>query len=560
MSRHKTGGHNHTKSLDQDKLSRAYQLLQAGKFSAAEQLCRDVLDNDDTHADANHCLGVACQRLGHPEKAVALFEKTLAIEPGFIPAYGNLANALAQIGRTDDARRVAHLALELRPELAVANRALGDLAYQVAEYAKSEEFYQRALTADPADLHSYSGRGMALRRLNRLEEALSSYEQALKLQPGNASLYLNRGNLLSDMGRIDDAIQSYRQSIHLKPDYARPYHLLAGVRKHTTYDTDLKAMEALYAQPGLTTEDRMHLAFGLGKAFEDLKQFDKAFGFFEQGNKRKRSMTPYSISEDVKLFDQLKATFTTDFFDKHQGLGSADRSPIFILGLPRSGTSLAEQILAAHPDVHGAGELADLQVVCRGVTTAFPNQISHLASAAWKDLAENYLARLRNHNTSTTHVTDKMPQNFLYIGMIAVMLPNARIIHCRRHPLDTCLSLFKSLFVATGQQWSYDIEDLGSYCRLYQDLMKHWNQTIPGRIYDLHYENLVANPEQQIRKLLGFCEIPFDPACLAFHESKRAVQTLSFAQVRKPIYSSSVQLWKRYEKHLQPLITKLGDT
>jgi len=548
------------KSPDQDAISRAYQFLQAGKFSAAERVCRKILRADPAHADANNFLGVISQRLGHPEQAVALFEKTLAIDPGYIPAYGNLANALAQLGKIDDAKRIVDRALDLRPGAAIANRALGELGYQAAEYGKAEVFYQRALTIEPTDFHSHSGRGMALRRLGRLEEALACYAQAIRLQPGNPSLHLNQGNLLSDMGRIDDASESYRQSIRLRPNHARTYQLLAGVRKHKTYDADLKAMEALYKQPRLAAEDRMHLAFGLGKAFEDLAQYDKAFEFFAQGNMHKRSAIPYSIDEDVKLFERLKATFDADFFKEHRDAGSADKCPIFILGLPRSGTSLVEQILASHPDVHGAGELADLEIVCRGAMETFPDRISQLNPGTWKDLADNYLQRLRSHSTSAAHVTDKMPQNFLYIGMIASMLPNAKIIHCRRDPLDTCLSLFKSLFVSTGHQWSYDIEDLGCYYRLYLELMEHWDRVLPGRIYDLHYESLVANPEQQIRQLLDFCKIPFDPACLTFHESKRAVQTLSFAQVRKPIYSSSVQLWKRYEKHLQPLISKLGDT
>jgi tetratricopeptide (TPR) repeat protein len=539
-------------------MPRAFELLQAGDIPAARKICRKILRADATHADANNCLGVIHQRLGQPAQAVPLFERALTTDPGYVPAYGNLANSLAQLGRLDDVKQVVDRGLSLRPGPAIANRALGELAYQVAEYAKSEAFYRRSLAVEPADFLSHLGLGMTLRRLGRLEEALACYESANRLQPGNASVHLNRGNLLSVAGRIADAIESYREAIRLQPDYARAHQLLAGVREQSSHDAELEAMEALYNKAGISAEDRMNLGFGLGKAFEDLEQYDKAFSYFKQANKKKRSLTPYSMSEDVKFFDRLKTTFDAKFFEQRRDLGAKDDSPIFILGMPRSGTSLVEQILSRHPQVYGAGELADLQIVCKGAVEAFPDEISQLTKNAWPDLAGDYLQRLRHHDASAPRIIDKMPQNFLYIGMIAIMLPNAKIIHCRREPLDTCLSLFKNLFASNGHQWSYDIKDLGRYYRLYQGLMEHWNRILPGRIYDIQYESLVADSEQQIRKLLNFCELSFDPACLSFHESKRAVQTASFAQVRKPIYSSSVNRWKRYEKHLQPLLSELG--
>jgi len=540
-------------------ISRAYQFLQAGKFPAAEKICRTVLSLNPAHADALNCLGVMYQRLGQPERAVPMFERALSAEPGFVPVYGNLANSLMQLGRGEDAKRVVDRGLSLQPGQAIANRALGDLGYQVAEYSKAEVFFRRALDMEPADFHSHVGLGMTLRRLGRLEEALACYERAIQQQPGHASIHLNRGNLLSEMGRIDESVESYREAIRLKPDYARAYQLLTGVRKQVSCDSEFKAMEALYKKPGLPTEDRMHLAFGLGKACEDLEQYDKAFEFFRQGNKNKRSLTPYSIAEDVDYFGRLKSTFTADFFEQHQGLGSDDDRPFLILGMPRSGTSLVEQILASHPDVHGAGELADLQLVCKGAMKTFPDQACALTSGVWQELANDYLHRLRTCDATAPHITDKMPQNFLYIGMLAVMLPRAKIIHCRRDPLDTCLSIFKTLFGSTGLQWSYDIEDLGRYYQLYLDLMAHWNRMLPGRIYELQYEDLVADPERQIRSLLDYCRIPFDPTCLTCHETKRGVQTASFAQVRQPIYRSSVQQWKRYQKQLQPLLSRLRE-
>ena len=550
----------HRNSPHQNQTAHAYQLLQAGKLVDAERVCRNVLRADAANTEANNCLGVVQQRLGRPKQAAALFERVLANDPNFVPAYGNLASSLTKLGRADDAKRVVDRALNLQPELAIANHALGELGYQVAEYDKAATFYQRALTIEPTNFHSQNGLGMALRRLGRPEEALAAFERAIQLQPDNASIHLNLGNVLSDLGRIDEAAESYRQSIRLRPTHAASYQLLAGVRKQTSHDAELEAMEALSKKPGLSIEDRMNLAFGLGKAYEDLEQYDKAFEYFRRGNKFKRRLTPYSITQDVWLFERLRSIFSSDFIEQHQGLGSEDDCPIFVLGMPRSGTSLVEQILASHPEIHGAGELADLEIGCQGAVTKFPDQLAQLGSDAWKSLADDYLQNLRRHSATAHYITDKMPHNFVYIGMIAILLPKAKIVHCRRGPIDTCLSLFKNLFGTATHHWSYDIKDLGRYYLLYQELMAHWHSTLPGKIYDIQYENLVADPERQIRDLLNYCEIPFDPACLSFHESDRAVKTLSFAQVRQPIYSSSVQLWKRYERHLKPLASRLGET
>lgn len=546
-----------TKRPDPPDISAAYQALQAGRLPDAERICANILRDDAGHLEAHNCLGVVRQRLGHPEQAAVHFEKVLARDPAFVPAYANLANSLIQLGRSDDAKSVVDRALSLRPTEAIANRALGDLGYKVAAYAEAETFYRRALAAAPADFDSQVGLGMTLRRLGRFEEALACYEAALGLQPNNASVHLNRGNVLGAIGRLDDSIASYREAIRLRPDYARAHQLLASVKQHDSHDAELAAMEALFGRPGIAAADRMNLAFGLGKAFEELRDYDKAFGYFQHGNRAKRSMTPYSSKDDIRFFEQLRSVFDADFFRQHQGMGSDDNSPIFILGMPRSGTTLVEQILASHPEVHGAGELIDLQVACKGAVDLFPEQVPQLSNTAWKELASRYLLGLRRHGTTARHITDKMPQNFQYVGMIAVMLPNAKIIHCRRDPMDTCVSVFKNLFGAEGLQWSYDLDDLGHYYQLYRALMEHWHGVLPDRIFDIHYEDLVEDPERETRRLLNFCEIPFDSACLSYHTSNRAVETASFAQVRQPIYSDSVRLWRRYEKHLGPLAALL---
>jgi len=539
----------------------AYQLAQDGRLDEAGQRCRDILRVDPGNPDANNCLGVVEQRLGHPERAVVAFEAALAAHPGYVPAYGNLANSLAQLGRHDEATRVVDTALKLEPDAAIDNWSLGELAYRLSCFDEAIAFYRRAIAADPGDFRSRVGLALSLKRIGRLDEALTHAEHAARLQPSDAGTCLIRGDILSDMGRLDDAANGYRRAVRLRPSDATAHQRLASVRKHTEHDADVGAMEALYRAAANVPADRAHLAFGLGKAFEDLQQYERAFDYYREANQLKRNLVTYSTSTDANLFARLEATFDRVFMERHRGMGREDDGPIFILGMLRSGTSLVEQILASHPLVYGAGELATLQNVCLAAVRRFPEGVETLLPDAWRDLAGDYLQRLARHSDATArHTTDKMPQNFLYVGMIATMLPNARIIHCRRDPMDTCLSLYKNEFASTGPRWCYDLEELGDYYRMYANLMEHWDRVLPEPMHHLSYENLVANVEPEVRRLLRYCNLPFDPACLNFHETQRSVQTLSFAQVRKPVYTSSVGLWKRFEIPLEPLRSRLDET
>jgi hypothetical protein len=316
-------------------------------------------------------------------------------------------------------------------------------------------------------------------------------------------------------------------------------------------------MESLYGNKNYSDEQKMHLAFGLGKAYEDLGDHEKSMDFILQATRLKRVSIDYSVSEEVELFSNIKATFSSDFFSAREGTGNQDHTPIFILGMPRSGTSLVEQILASHPDVFGAGELNDLSVLTQNISSAespsnFPAGIIDLDSGALDDLGKRYVERIRKHSVTSKYISDKMPQNFLYIGLIRVILPNAKIINCTRDPMDNCLSLFKNYF-NTAQYYSYDLTELGQYYNLYLNLMQHWRDTLAGFVYDLSYEQLVTDQENQSRQLLDYCHLPWDDACLDFHKTRRIVKTASNAQVRRPIYKDSVQLWKRYEKQLEPL-------
>ena len=316
-----------------------------------------------------------------------------------------------------------------------------------------------------------------------------------------------------------------------------------------------------YAKPAISDEQRMHLAFGLGKAFEDLHQYEKAFSFFAEGNSIKRGSYSYSIDDHGNFFKKLEEAFDSSLFAKYQGRGCDDETPIFILGMPRSGTTLVEQILASHRQVHGAGELGTLGRIVSSYFdkrngVEFPESIRQVDGADFERPGVEYIQAIRRHSLDIRFITHKMPRNFIYIGLIKLMLPDAKVIHCRRDPADTCLSIFKTYF--TGKhEYSHDLGELGRYYKLYRGLMEHWHSVIPGFIHDVQFEDMVTDQAEQTRTLLEYCGLEWDDACLESHKTDRPVMTASVEQVRRPIYKDSVQLWKRYETKLAPMLGSL---
>ena len=519
------------------------------------------------------------------------YQKAIKINQEFFEAHANLGNVLQARGRLKEAHISLRKALKYRPDHPILLNNLGNALQLQGEIEKAIEWFNKAIIQDPDYADAYSNLGNALRELDRFEEAVAAYQHAIQINPGIADFYYNLGNLLielneleeaainfkkvvaidprhrkayrdlgkvlSDMGEIDQAAAAYRKAIEINPARAEVYRSLSKNKTFSIYDNDIHSMETLYAKENTSDEQKMHLGFGLGKAYEDLGEYEKSMEFIVEAARLKRATIDYSISESEELFSQIKSTFSLEFFSNREGMGNPDQTPIFILGMPRSGTSLVEQILASHPDVFGAGELEDLSNLIREYEhvdppTKFPASIVDLDSEALEDLGKNYISRIRIHSENTKIITDKMPHNFLYIGFIKVILPNARIICCTRDPMDNCLSIFKNYFALT-HDYSYNLTELGQYYNLYHDLMAYWRSSLPGFIYDLSYEGLVADQQNQTRQLLDFCHLPWDDACMKFYNTNRRVQTASNAQVRRPIYRDSVKLWKRYEKQLEPL-------
>jgi len=536
-------------------------LLDLGRKKEAIVSYRKALKLLPDHPMLLNNLGNALQLRGKNEEAIGWLNEAIIKDPNYADAYCNLGNAQRGLGRAEEAIKSFKSALKIAPDLADAYNNLGAILMELNEVDDAAINYKKAIEIDPGHIEAHNGLGNALSDKGEIEKAVACFYKTIELDPGYSEAYHGLGNALSDSGELVDAIALYRKAIEIEPGYVEAYVSLAKNKIFLEYDDDVRSMEALYAKGRLSEEQKIRLTFSLGKVYEDLGEYEKAMDFIIEATRLERASFDYSISEAEDLFRDIKETFSLKFFSDRMAVGNSDQTPIFILGMPRSGTSLVEQILASHPDVVGAGELSDLldltiKICATDSSRRFPAFIGDLDSDSFNELGKEYIARIRHHSKTAKHITDKMPHNFLRIGFIKAILPDAKIIHLTRDPMDNCLSIFKNYF-SSGHTYSYDMTELGRYYNLYLDLMEYWRNTLPDFIYDLNYEELVDDQEGQVRRLLEYCNLAWDDACLDFHENRRVVKTASNAQVRRPIYKDSVKLWKRYERQLQPLITAI---
>src|SRR6185437_12774999 len=402
--------------------------------------------------------------------------------------------------------------------------------------------------------------------LGEYAESIAAYETVLRDFPQQPKLWMSYGHALRTTGRVPESIAAYRRALSMEPRLGEAWWSLANLKTFGFSDADVRAMRQQLAREDLSDEDRLHFEFALGKALEDAASYEESFTHYAAGNALRRSQHGYDPEENARFVRRSKQLLTREFFAARAGGGADTRDPIFIVGLPRAGSTLIEQILASHPLVEGTMELPQLPNIARKLAGpkqeeegTFLKRLAALTRDELRALGESYLAETRvMRKTGTPFFIDKMPNNFLYVGLIHLILPNAAIIDARRHPLGCCFSCFKQHF-ARGQWFSYGLEDLGRYYRDYVDLMAHLDEVLPGRITRVFYENVVEDTETEVRRLLAACRLPFDPGCLRFHENERAVRTASSEQVRRPIFRDGVEQWRHYEPWLEPLKQTLGN-
>lgn len=515
------------------------------------------------YAEVHNNLGNALRRLNRFDAAIESFEKALLINPAYAEAHNNLGNALLDVRNIEGAIASFHKAKALNANFVEALINLGNSLREAGRVEEAIPNYRRALRLLPNNASLLSNLGSALLDLDQLGEAAECFKQALAIEPGFAEAHSNLGVLLMDSGKLDEATTCFRTAIRLKPEYTKASRYLSFTRKFSEHDDDIRTMEKTYLRKDLNDEQRMHLAFALGKAHEDLRGYEQSFRFYLQGNSLKRNSLSYSIDTQRQIVANLKDIFSKELFDSFAAAGSTDETPIFILGMPRSGTTLVEQILASHKDVSGGGELGHLADIVSQHFAGIEDvrlkaDITRSTPDDFTNIGEEYIRKLKQGFNSTKFVTDKMPFNFHLVGLIWLLLPNAKVVHCQRDPRATCFSIFKNYFNTLGNQYAYDLKELGEYYNLYQSLMNHWHSVLPGFIYDIRYEDLISSQEDQTRSLLEFCRLDWDAACLQFHETDRLVKTASAVQVRKPVYSSSIELWRHYEEWLSPLLEVLS--
>ena len=419
---------------------------------------------------------------------------------------------------------------------------------------------RETIANDPAVAEAHAALGLLLADRGDIDAATEAFGRALELDPDNASLHTHMGRFSVNCGEAGRAADHYRQAIALEPHCGDAYYGLALLRGQIETE-DIARMEIAFKSTEISDHERMLVGFSLGKIFDDLRQFDKAFGFTREANELQRKSSSYSIDEQREIFRRHREGLNRQFLEQCRNHAVSDNAPILVVGMPRSGTTLVEQILASHPLVHGAGEVEHVRLLVERVRKLtgkpFPQNISEIAPEILRDLCQVYVGNLRAHAEEARHVTDKLPHNFLRIGLFAALLPNAKIIECHRNPLDNCLSIFQHYFAAE-HGYASDLHDLGRYYGLYEDMMDYWQQLVPGHIHRVNYEQLVGDFEVQVRKLLEYCELPFHVDCLSFHRSRRVVSTPSASQVREPIYSNAIGRSKNYKNHLQRLSAALA--
>ena len=552
-------------------------------------------------AEAHYNLGIVLKGKGKLEDAAASNIRAITLKPEYAEACSNLGNIQQELGQFREAIASYRQAISINPDSAIAYNNLGTALKDLGDLNAAIENYRKAIGLNPDYAEAHSNLGNVLKDLGRFDSAAEYCRRALELNPGNAEANSNLGNILKDIGQFGNAVACYRQALEInpmcdkailgesqlhmingemelaeatikkalkiKPDNLEARFLLAQARKTRTGDENLAALvntekavrDHLLSLP---YQKLVSLYFALGKSFDDLGEYDRAFPYFAEGCKIKRATIEYNPAQMAQHFNNVMRIFDQATLERLRGAGNPSRVPIFILGMPRSGTTLTEQIIASHPDAHGAGELPDISVIAQREVAGihgFPGNILKLDHASLTKWADDYVAGLRRRDPNSRYITDKMPINFWFIGLIHVMLPNARIIHMKRNPVDTCLSCFTKLFNGALNH-TYDLAELGRYYVDYARLMEHWRKSLPeGAFLDVQYEDVVSEQEMQARRILDFCGLEWNDACIDFHKTKRSVGTASLSQVRRPIYKSSVERWRSYEKHLGPLLDVLGD-
>jgi tetratricopeptide (TPR) repeat protein len=508
----------------------ANDMFHEGKILKAETLCRRFLQSNPKNVDGMRLLAEIGVRLGVMEDAEFLLESAAEFEPGNQQVRLDYVQILQKRQR----------------------------------FGRAYEESARLLEGTPGNPQFQSLHAIQCMQIGDYDSALATFDKVLEILPNDPTTYVSRGHALKTSGNTGAAIESYRAALSAQPFYCEAYYSLANLKTYTFEDRELSAMHALVGNDDLSAMDKVYLSFAQGKAREDAADFEGAFQHYALGNELKQSQTHYQASDTTADFGEQKSACTKALFESHKGQGCQAPDPIFIVGLPRAGSTLLEQILSSHSQIDGTLELPNILSLAgrlrrqgRQSGTAYPANLADLSADKLRLFGEQFIEDTRIHRQGAPLFIDKMPNNFRHIGLISLILPNAKIIDARRAPMACCFSGYKQLF-ADGQLFSYSLEDIGTYYRDYVDLMQHWDKVLPDYVLRVQHEDVVHDLESQVRRMLDFCGLEFEESCLNFHETERSVRTPSSEQVRQPIFDTALEQWRQFEPWLSPLKTALG--
>ena len=543
----------------QNHLANALQLHQAGDLNAAARIYEAILAHDANHADARHFLGVVHYQRGQIHSAIDDIQQAIRLQPSNATYYHNLGEVYLAANDLAAAENAYRQAIAIRPNYPDAHNHLGVVLKEQGRPNDAAVHIEHALKLRVDYAEAYNNLGNVRQDQQRLDNAVDCYRHALKLNPDFTDAYNNLGRALLDQGEFQAATDNYLQAIEMNPRHVKAYFSLSTQRSYQPSEAHIERLEELSQLHELGSNDRAFAAFALANILDRQQRYDEAFAAYRMANQLKE--VEFDISEHRQFVTNIIETFDANFMNSSI-VGSDSTRPIFIIGMPRSGTTLVEQILCSHPDVYGAGELDSIAKIASilpqvaGSNSTYPCATEQLDQHGSERLANSYLDHIARKDDTAARVTDKMPGNFHHLGLIQLLFPNAALIHCRRNALDVCLSCYFQNFGTVD--YSFDLANLGAFYQEYDRIMKHWAQVLKMPILDVEYEQLISDQETISRRIVQHCRLEWNDQCMSFHETKRAIKTMSVWQARQPIYRTSVQRWKNYERHLQPLKDALG--
>ncbi len=536
-----------------DKAARHFE---AGRYSSAEKFYLRALKGAPKHPQLLFAIASLYEDMSKPLKAIRLYERALQHEPNYYAAALNLGACLIEIGKHGEAERVLRKAVTYQPRPHLAHFNLGNALVNLTHLEEAISEYRKALEIEPSLPDAWFNLGNALRDTDNLDEAIKAYGKAIAHRPEFALAFVNLGIVQQTLAKFNEARQNFEKALDIDPALpAAHYQLSLMGHAMNSLSEGLHQIETCLDEQALTPASQATLHFAAARLRAKMKDYDTAFGHYESANKNCAIDNPFNTDTFTRYIERLMHGYTKRTFEQAPVWANQSEKPVFIVGMPRSGTTLVEQIIASHPKAHGAGERTEIVRFVR--ENVVPEKLDEIDGDTMKAFTGTYMDAISSHAGGASRITDKMPANFLNLGLIALMFPAAKIIHCRRDPLDTCLSCYFQNF-SEGLSFTNDLASLGFYYRGYEKLMDHWRQTLPLEIHEIVYEELVGDIEIKSRDLINHLDLEWDPVCLEFFKTERVVTTASIWQARQPIYSSSIGTWRKYETHIGQLKEALG--